>query len=379
MKCIIALKLLLTALIINSLGSLIYSQSDSSIKITFLGDLNFGESYQDNPKYNRDVNIIDAYGYDYMFDNISVLLKKSNLTIANLETPLLPGRISPIYSQKPYVHFSSGEPTIKYLKKYNINVLSLANNHTIDFGFSGLGYTINELKNKIEFFGAGYNEEEAGKPFIKSFVTSIDTFTIAVITGFEYRKTYDSIYQFYAGKTKYGANVISTDKISTQIKDIKEMYKNVFIVFFPHWGRNYLWKTEQQTETAHGIIDAGADLIIGTGAHIMQEIEFYNNKWIIYCIGNSIFNSPGRYEYYGRRPYSFIAQIEFSGNLKQLNLYPIYTDNLETDYQVRYLDDDEVKDCFKILKKKSNDVKLFDEQIKIKENKISKYFEIKLN
>ncbi len=367
-----------SALVICSC-SLIYSQNNQVIKISFLGDLDFGESYQDNPKYNRDVNIIDAYGYDYMFDNISVLLKKSNLAIANLETPLLPGRISPIYSQKPYVHFSSGEPTIKYLKKYNINVLSLANNHTIDFGFSGLGYTINELKNKIEFFGAGYNEEEAGKPFIKSFVTSIDTFTIAVITGFEYRKTYDSIYQFYAGKTKYGANVISTDKISAQIKDIKEMYKNVFIVFFPHWGRNYMWKTDKQTETAHAVIDAGADLIIGTGAHMMQEIEYYNNKWIIYGIGNSIFNAPGRYKFFRRKPYSCITKLEIEGSSKRVKLYPIYTDNLETDYQVRYLDDDEVKDCLKILKKKSNDVKLFDEQIKIKENKISKYFEIKLD
>jgi hypothetical protein len=371
-------KLLLKVSFIACCFSLIYSQNDSVIKINFLGDLDFGESYQDNPKYNRGVNIIDAYGYDYMFENISGLLKKSNLNIANLETPLLPNRISPISSQKPYVHFSNGEPAIKYLKKYNISALSLANNHTYDLGLNGLAYTINELKNNIEFFGAGYNEEEAGKPFIKSFVTSQDTITIAVLTGFEYRKTYDSIYNFYSGKDKPGVNVISTDKISAQIKDIRNNYKNAFIIFFPHWGKNYFWKTGKQTETAHKVIDAGADLILGTGAHMVQELEYYNNKWIIYCIGNSVFNAPGRFKFYDVNPYSFIAQLEIKAGSKQLKLYPIFTDNLESNYQVRYLDDDELTDCYSVLKNKSADVKMFNEQITISENNISKYFQIDL-
>jgi hypothetical protein len=378
MKCITFLKLLLIALFIYSYGCLLYAQSDSSIKIIFLGDFNFGESYQQDSVYNRGVNIIDEYGYDYMFENISDLLKKSNLTIANLETPLLPAHISPIYSQKPYVHFSSGSSTIKYLKKYNINALSLANNHTLDLGYSGLGYTINELAGNIDIFGAGYNEEEAGKPYMKSFVISNDTITIAVLTGFEYRKTYDSIYQFYAGKTKYGVNIISIEKISARIKEIKDKYKNVFVIFFPHWGKNYFWKTEKQTETARMVIDAGADLILGTGAHMMQEIEYYNNKWIIYGIGNSIFNAPGRYKYFGRKPYSFIAELNFSRNSKQLKLYPLFTDNLESDYQVRFLDEDELNDCYSVLKNKNAGVNLFDEKVKRHHDNITDYFEIDL-
>jgi hypothetical protein len=368
-------KLLLSLFIVCSLR-IIYSQNDTAINITFLGDLDFGESYQDNPKYNRGVNIIDAYGYDYMFENISDLFKNSNLTIANLETPLLPVRIEPINSQKPYVHFSNGGSTIKYLKKYNINVLSLANNHTIDLGYPGFGYTINELRNKMDYFGAGNNEEEASKPYIKSFVTVNDTFTVAVLSGFEYRRVYDSVYQFYSGKIKYGVNVISVDKISAQVKEIKEKYKNVFIIFFPHWGRNYLWKTEKQTETAHAVIDAGVDLIIGTGAHIMQEIELYNNKWIIYCIGNSIFNAPGRYKFFGRKPYSCIATLEIKGSSKHIKLYPIYTDNLETDYRVRLLDEDEFDDCYSIIKNKSAGVNLFEKKVKKHKDDISNYFEI---
>lgn len=378
MNYISAFKLLLFALLVNSCVCLVYAQSDSSINIIFLGDFNFGESYQQDSVYNRGVNIIDAYGYDYMFDNISELLKISNLTIANLETPLLPARISPIYSQKPYVHFSSGSSTIKYLKKYNINVLSLANNHTIDLGYSGLNYTINELENNLDYFGAGYNEEEAGKPFIKSFIALNDTITIAVLTGFEYRKTYDSIYQFYASKTKYGVNVISIEKISARIKEIKDKYKNVFVIFFPHWGKNYSWKTDKQTETAHEVLDAGADLILGTGAHMMQEIEYYKNKWIVYGIGNSIFNAPGRYQYYKVKPYSFIAQLQISGSSKQLMLFPVFTDNLETDYQVRFLDEDELNDCYSVLRNRNIDVKLFNEQIKIKQNRITQYFQIDL-
>lgn len=332
--------------------------ADSSVKIFFLGDLDFGESYQTNPKFNDGINIIDEYGYDYMFENIKDLLETSNITIANLETPLLDSLQSSSVSRKPYIHWSSSDITTNYLKKYKINTLSLGNNHTMDCGIEGMNQTINSLQKKgLNYFGAGINTNEAGKPFVKQFVLNRDTITIAVFSGFEYRKSYDSIYNFYAGENSAGVNVISVKRTAVQIKELKEKYPDIFIIFFPHWGRNYLQKTELQTETAHGLIDAGVDLIIGTGAHTIQQIESYKEKCIIYCIGNSVFNAPGRYKSYGAKPYSFIAILEIKQHegklIKQLCLYPIYTDNLQTNYQVRFLDGDEFADCLLSLKKMS--------------------------
>ncbi|RPI18112.1 MAG: CapA family protein [Ignavibacteriae bacterium] len=376
-------------------GNYSYSQkvNPSTINIFFLGDFDFGESYQTNPKHNRGINIIEEYGYDYMFENISTLLKKSDMTIANLETPLLPNSISPINSQKPYVHWSNAESTIKYLKKYNIKVVSLANNHSFDLGKDGLGYTLRELyESKLDYFGAGNDADDASKPYIKQFIINKDTITIAILTGFEYRKSYDSLYDFYANVStrsiytnvsKPGINVISVEKISEQVSDIRSNYKNVYIIFFPHWGRNYFWKTDKQTETAHQVIDAGADLIIGHGSHMMQEVEYYNGKWIIYSIGNSIFNAPGRYKSNNVKPYSFIAELVIRNNdsdkEKHLRLYPLYTDNLETDYRVRYLNTGEVTDCYNRLKEKSIDKNIFNDEFRIKENEETQFFEIQLN
>ena len=45
---------------------------------------------------------------------------------------------------------------------------------------------------------------------------------------------------------------------------------------FPHWGRNYQWKTDDQTEMGHDLIDSGIDMVIGHGAHMMQEVERYS-------------------------------------------------------------------------------------------------------
>jgi poly-gamma-glutamate capsule biosynthesis protein CapA/YwtB (metallophosphatase superfamily) len=254
----------------------------------------------------------------------------------------------------------------------------------MDCGIDGLSQTINSLqKNDLNYFGAGLNTEEANKPLVKQFILSGDTITIAVFSGFEYRKSYDSIYNFYAGENSSGVNVISVNKTAEQIKEYKQKYPGIYIIFFPHWGRNYLAKTEMQTETAHGLIDAGVDLIIGTGAHTIQQIESYKEKLIIYCIGNSVFNAPGRYKSYGVKPYSFITSLEIrytKGKLiKQLRLYPIYTDNLKTDYQVRFLDEDEFADYILSLEKISADKNNFTPRIQIRKTELPYSILISLN
>ncbi len=367
-----------------SQNGLFHTVTEYELSIIFLGDLNFGESYQTNPVYNRGVNIIDKFGYDYMFQNIGALLMNSDLTIANLETPLLDSIKSRASARKLYVHWSSANKTAEYLMKYNITALSLANNHTFDYGSEGLSQTVSVLQeNNFNYFGAGNNTDEARKPMIKRFISAEDTFTLAVLSGFEYRKSYDSIYDYYAGENAPGVNMISVEHISESVKELRGKYGDIYIIFFPHWGRNYFWKTGGQAEAAHSIIDAGVDLIIGHGAHMVQEVEYYNGHWIIYSIGNSVFNAPGRYSYYGGVPFSFIAELRIRNvkddKEKHLRLYPIFTDNLKTDYQVRFLDDEEMNECYNILRAKSNEKKVFNDDFRLKENGSYRFFEIQLN
>ncbi len=360
-----------------------YAQN-SSLEILFLGDLDFGESYQSDPKFNSGVNIINKYGYDYMFENIKSLLFESDFTIANLETPLTDSSAPKISLRKLYSHWSRPLQTIEYLKKYNISAVSLGNNHAFDCGAEGLNNTITALKTGgIEFFGAGDNIEQASEPFVKQFVANGDTITIAVLTGFEFRKTYDSLFHFYAGKNAPGVNQISVERISQQVKELKDKYRNPFIIIFPHWGRNYGWKTDKQTEDAHKLIEAGVDLILGQGSHMVQEVEKYNGHWIIYSIGNSVFNAPGRYDTPDSNPYSFIAGLiirNVPGDEElHLRLFPIFTDNLKNDYQTRFLNDEEMADCYNLLKDKSADKKNFNDEFRLKSIGGLKFFEIQLN
>jgi hypothetical protein len=379
---VIALSVTIFYLLLPSCLS--YAQEKSSLKFFFLGDLDFGESYQSDPKFNSGVNIIEKYGYDYMFENIKSLLSESDFTIANLETPLTDRATPKISLRKLYTHWSRPLQTVEYLKKYNITAVSLGNNHAFDCGSAGLDNTISALRTGgIEFFGAGDNLEQAEEPFIKQFVLYGDTITIAVFTGFEYRKTYDSLFHFYAVDSSAGVNEISVERISRQVKELRTKYNNPYIIFFPHWGRNYEWKTDKQTKTAHALINAGVDLIIGQGSHMIQEAEKYNGHWIIYSIGNSVFNAPGRYEYYGVKPYSFIAELVIRNNPDDkemhIRLYPILTDNIESNYKDRFLSPEEIEDCYRMLKGKSINKKNFNDEFRLKEDDISHFFEIQLN
>jgi cyanophycin synthetase len=357
------------AIIIFILSFSIHAFSDS-LSIFFLGDTYFGESYQTNPKYNGGINAIEKYGYDYFFENVKDLLRSSDHTILNLETTLYPLSTG-AYLRKPYSHWSYGDKTCQYLIMYGIDAVSLGNNHVMDYGLPGYIETSNLLdKYNIKYFGAGDNSAMALLPLVQKCVIGSKILEIAVIGGFEYRKSYDSLYNFYANRELAGVNMFDTAGIISQVKLLREQNKDTYIVLFPHWGKNYKQVMDYQKEMAHALIDAGVDLIIGHGAHTVQESEYYNGKWIIYNIGNFIFNAPGRYSSTGAKPYGLMAELVITANSKKLRLYPIFTDNNKSGYQLSFLNEEEFVDCSRILGNNESINKLTGER---------NYFEIKLN
>jgi poly-gamma-glutamate capsule biosynthesis protein CapA/YwtB (metallophosphatase superfamily) len=325
-----------------------FLQADS-LTIIFAGDTHFGENYQYSPKFNRGVNIIKEEGYDYFFENVGELLKNANAVIVNLETPLVNTNVSgkiPSSYLKPYLHWSSAEDAPVFFRKYNILAVNLGNNHSMDYGTSGLDETMFALNsNGISYFGAGADSTQAAEPFIKDF----NDFKLAVFGGFEFRQKYDTLYDFYAENNKPGVNRLDAETLTGQIEEYRNKYPEIFIVIYPHWGKNYKPAGADQKDAAHKFIDAGADMVIGHGAHTIQEIEYYKGRWILYNTGNFIFNAPGRYSSTGAKPYGFITQLNFTDKQKTIRLYPVFTENHKTDYRLRYLDEDESEDCYKFL------------------------------
>jgi poly-gamma-glutamate capsule biosynthesis protein CapA/YwtB (metallophosphatase superfamily) len=338
--------------------------------ILFLGDTHFGDNYQLNIELHGGENVIKKFGYDYFFKNVKGILGTSDFTFANLETPL---SISWSISKEIYKHSANKDSTPFYLSKYGISAVTLANNHILDLGYEGMGETISSLNRYgIIPFGAGYNEEQASEPIMKKFCDAGFDNEIYVFGAYWYRSKFGIERNYYAKDDRGGVNMLDESKISAGIDKIREKSQGAFIIVYPHWGSNYKTKNDYQTQIAHKLIDLGVDLIIGHGAHTIQQIEYYNGRWIIYNIGNFIFNTPGKYESTLAKPYGFITELIIGFNEKILKIYPIFTNNLETNYQIRFLSEDEFDDCYKT----SVSGKI--ESSKVKKSGY-KYFEIQLN
>jgi hypothetical protein len=209
-------------------------------------------------------------------------------------------------------------------------------------------------------FGAGQNAGEAARPLVCEFHVEGQTFRLSVLGGFWVTKKYDQVLKFYADTDTPGANGWTRKTAVAQIRALREDDPDTFLVCFPHWGGNYNWKTTRQTRLAHAMIDAGADLVIGHGAHMLQEIERYNGRWIVYGIGNFMFNSPGRYQYKKNAlPFSLAVRLDVEKREGQLRmtgrLYPILSDNLETDYQPRLATQEEFEHVREEVLKHSDD------------------------
>ena len=329
--------------------------SDATSSVLFLGDTHFGESYH--------VELDDRY----TMDQFSALLDGVDLTIANLETPLTTLTESPYESEKDYVHWSDPELATDAFEKYGFDAFSLGNNHSMDFGEEGLKETL-DAGGAFEFFGAGENLDEASQIF-ESAVTlpTGSDFELVVLGGFEEVSSYEAM-GFYATESEPGVNPL-TESTLESIRSIKQENPSVFVVVFPHWGSNYKMKNSDQEEWAHAFVDAGADLVLGHGAHLFQEVEMYEGKTIVYGLGNFIFKAQGRYQKLGVDAYSVAARLMVDSDGKVLRLYPLFCDNLVTDYTTRFVSEDEFEDL-----SEREDLK----GLATSEDEIGFYFEIPL-
>lgn len=347
--------------------------------ITITGDTSFGESY----KVRVDgKNLIKSKGRAYSLQGVAPLLRTSDLVIANLETPLTSHRNSPIAESKVYVHWSDEVESPRVLREHNIGVVSLANNHTLDCGVEALLETFESLdRNQIEWFGAGRNALEARRPYRKGIAVGAQTVPLAVIGAYEYRPHYQRKYRFYAKSDTPGVNRLATRRIADQIAELKRETPRPFVILFPHWGGNYVWHTPKQARQARAMAEAGADLIIGHGAHMLGGIERAGAAWTLYSLGNFVFNSPGRYAGLNAPPYSLVAHLIMGARAEsvsvQIRLYPILTDNKRTAYQSRPVNEQEIVEVARLLETRSASVPA--ETFEPKRDDFGFYFELPIS
>ena len=333
------------------------------------GDTYFGERYQEKRERNAEINYLKTFGYDYSGERLAPLFKRADFAVANLECALTQLRKSQLEGRKSSILRGNPHETIQALKNLNIGGVLLGNNHAMDYLGHGLEETLLHLGTaQIKTSGGGKGRMEAQRPILKEFNVDGIPFKVAIVSGYEFNAAHDEM-RFYAGDSSLGVNNINMRRLREQISALKS--DGYFVIVSPHWGVKYCLKTVEQSNMADSIINCGADLILGHGPYMMNEVSHNNGVWVIYSLGNLIFNSEGEYRGRELQPYSLVAELEFerqgSGISCVLNLYPIVSCNQMTQFQPSFTDDNQFRQVVGMLKGMHYDSTDFMNSIKLRE------------
>ena len=250
-----------------------FPQANEEVSFVAVGDISYSRAVGRIVTKQKDIN--------YPFLKMQDYLKGADLVFGNLETPITQGREISDFEMV----FRSNPSTEQALKQAGFSILSLANNHTPNFGEQGLKDTFKYLDVAgIKHVGAGINEKEANQPVF--FETKGIKFAFLAYNDPDVVPT---LYE--ATNTHAGTAFMRIDKMAESVKEAKQ--KSDFVIISMHSGIEYTNKpNDSQINFAHAAIDAGADLVIGHHPHVVQTMEEYKGKYIFYSLGNFVFDQP---------------------------------------------------------------------------------------
>lgn len=226
--------------------------------ILFVGDLMFDRSIRQFAKRR---------GNDFIFEEIRPILQNNDLVVANLEGPITDNEslsVGTEAGEKGHFSFTFDKSLAGTLAKNMIKLVDIGNNHILNFKESGLVQTEKYLKEAgVDCFGNPKNE---GKNRI---IKEIDKIKVGFIS-----------YNQFGGNAEGSIN---------GIKELRN--KADVLVVYAHWGKEYeKTPSDNIKKLAYSFVDSGADLVIGSHPHVIQNAEEYKGKKIYYSLGNFIFD-----------------------------------------------------------------------------------------
>ncbi|MDY4204530.1 CapA family protein [Porcincola intestinalis] len=228
-----------------------------TVTITAVGDCTLGT----DPSLAADTSFPAfqaVHGDSYFFQNVRDILSQDDLTIANFEGTLTTS------DQRANKKFTfKGDPAYTaILKDGSIEAVTLANNHTMDYGEQGLKDTEDALTGAGIAWCSGNDIAYQELNGVKCAFIGI----YAVENGLE-----------------------SLDQLKSAVKQAKVENAQLVVVDF-HWNSELVEEPNEDMVTlGHAAVDAGADLVVGSHSHIVSGIEKYNGKFIVYGLGNFCF------------------------------------------------------------------------------------------
>lgn len=248
-----------------------------SVTISFAGDISLADNWEIMPYYkSRNKGVYGILSEDivkYMNDT-DLMIVNSEFSFSNRGTPT---------PNKTYT-FRANPENVNIYKEMGVDLVTLANNHVYDYGEDAFLDTLSTLDNaKLPRIGAGKDIDEAKKPYY--FV--INGYKIAFVNASRAEK-----YRLTPGATSTSSGIFlayDPNPFASEIKKAKE--DSDYVIALIHWGIEDSHELQDvQKETGKLYIASGADMVVGTHAHALQGVEFYDNKLIAYNLGDFIFS-----------------------------------------------------------------------------------------
>lgn len=255
--------------------------------ITLTGDVMLARGIQDRINY---------IGFNKLAENLKPIFKSSDAVIINLECTLTNSDNKIV---KP-INLKADPAFADSLKSINVTHANLINNHSFDYAVEGLTDTYNSLNNAgIVPIGI----QSANYEFPDPIIIEKNCHRIAVFSNM-YLNTYEK-YVF----SDFGLGINSEKDFIDKINKYKLKHTSDFIIVLTHWGLENKEVINKQRIIAKDILNAGANIIVGSHPHIVQESQIIEDKAIYYSLGNCIFDENNFNETSG-----LVLQIEFINN-----------------------------------------------------------------
>ncbi|MBV2156417.1 CapA family protein [Kitasatospora sp. SUK 42] len=250
---------------------------DGTITVAFAGDVHFEGRTQAR---------LSVRAPEPALGPISRTLADADLSVLNLETAIT-GRGAP--EPKTYT-FRTSPKALSVLKESGVDVVSMANNHAVDFGADGLTDTLAAKDSSpIPVVGVGHNAKEAYAPY----VTTVRGAKVAVVAASQVEDITNQ--KWRAGANKPGiASALDVPALVSAVQEAKRQAPVVLV--YLHWGEEgKACPTGPQTAIAKKLAAAGATAVVGTHAHTMVGSGMLGGTYIGYGFGNFLWYGTSNY------------------------------------------------------------------------------------
>ncbi len=233
----------------------------------------------------RVAQVIEEHPPEHVWGNVLPLLHTASLRVLNLECV-----IAQNLAQRPWMppktfYFISGPKAMHVLERGSIEVVTLANNHTLDYREPALLEMLELLRGAgIKCVGAGRNLAEAQSPLF----VETSALTVAIINFTDNEPAWE------ATDTRAGVFYVPIDLTDRRFKRLEQLTREAkqtadVVLITAHWGPNMLDRPlDQHLPFARALLEAGADCVAGHSAHVFQGIEIYRGKPILYDMGDFV-------------------------------------------------------------------------------------------